>query len=180
MIIILTAEYQQQFQPESKLPFTPQLHADAPANAEAAANAQALLDAQAAENMQAAADALAAENAQAAVNAQALEDAQAAQALADAQAVQLRQAAEDQIQVRCDQIITGRNFAYDRALEIVQDEEYLDDSDFDEIRLRHQKRSVDTKPTFPETVLIISKMLTSLFEGKKKSSLTILKSAKVD
>ena len=30
--------------------------------------------------------------------------------------------------------ISGRRFAYERALDIVQSEEYLDDSDFDEIR----------------------------------------------
>ena len=31
-------------------------------------------------------------------------------------------------------IITGRQFSYDRALQIVQDETYLEDSDFDEIK----------------------------------------------
>ena len=31
----------------------------------------------------------------------------------------------------CDQQITFRNFDYSRALEVVQDEEYLDDVDFD-------------------------------------------------
>ena len=31
-------------------------------------------------------------------------------------------------------IITGRQLPYDRALQIVQDETYLEDSDFDEIR----------------------------------------------
>jgi len=30
----------------------------------------------------------------------------------------------------CDQQITGRNFAYDRALRVIEDEEYLDDIDF--------------------------------------------------
>ena len=30
--------------------------------------------------------------------------------------------------------ISGRKFGYDRSLEIVQDEEYLEDVDFDEIR----------------------------------------------
>ena len=30
--------------------------------------------------------------------------------------------------------ISGRQFGYDRALEIIQDEEYLEDADFDEIR----------------------------------------------
>ena len=29
---------------------------------------------------------------------------------------------------------TGRNFAYDRALTIIEDEEYLEDFDFDDIR----------------------------------------------
>ena len=38
----------------------------------------------------------------------------------------------------CDQLITGRNLAYSRALEIIQDEEYLDDSDFDEIRYKRR------------------------------------------
>ena len=42
----------------------------------------------------------------------------------------------------CDQAITFRNFDYSRALEIVQDEEYLDDSDFDEIRLRRKQGEV--------------------------------------
>ena len=31
-------------------------------------------------------------------------------------------------------IVIGRQFGYNRALEIVQDEQYLEDSDFDEIR----------------------------------------------
>ena len=31
-------------------------------------------------------------------------------------------------------IVIGRQFGYDRALEIVQDEQYLEDSDFDEIK----------------------------------------------
>ena len=31
-------------------------------------------------------------------------------------------------------IITGRQFSYDRALQIMQDETYLENSDFDEIR----------------------------------------------
>jgi hypothetical protein len=36
----------------------------------------------------------------------------------------------------CDQLITGRNLEYNRALEIIQNEEYLDGSDFDEIKVR--------------------------------------------
>jgi len=42
----------------------------------------------------------------------------------------------------CDQAITFRNFDYARALEVVQDEEYLDDVDFDEIRLRRKQGEV--------------------------------------
>ena len=30
--------------------------------------------------------------------------------------------------------ILGRNFQYDQALEIIQDEEYLEDADFDDIK----------------------------------------------
>jgi ABC-type phosphate transport system ATPase subunit len=42
----------------------------------------------------------------------------------------------------CDQAITFRNFNYARALEVVQDEQYLDDIDFDEIRLRRKQGEV--------------------------------------
>ena len=42
----------------------------------------------------------------------------------------------------CDQAITFRNFDYERALEIVQDEEYLDDVNFDEIRLSRKQGEV--------------------------------------
>merc|ERR1712223_2249487 len=34
----------------------------------------------------------------------------------------------------CDQVITGRQFQYDEALTIIQDEEYLEDADFDDIK----------------------------------------------
>ena len=43
---------------------------------------------------------------------------------------------------KCDQTITGRNFMYSRALDIIQNEEYLDQSDFDEIRYKRKLRSV--------------------------------------
>merc|ERR1712066_1142741 len=36
----------------------------------------------------------------------------------------------------CNQVITGRQFPYERSLEIIQNEEYLEDSDIDEIRRR--------------------------------------------
>ena len=42
----------------------------------------------------------------------------------------------------CDQAITYRNFNYARALEVVQDEEYLDDVDFDAIRFRRKQGEV--------------------------------------
>ena len=42
----------------------------------------------------------------------------------------------------CDQITTFRNFDYSRALEIVQDEEYLDDVNFDEIRVSRKQGEV--------------------------------------
>ena len=40
--------------------------------------------------------------------------------------------------------ISGRQFGYDRALEIIQDEEYLDDADFDEIRQSIYIRTVSS------------------------------------
>ena len=43
---------------------------------------------------------------------------------------------------KCDQTITGRNFMYSRALDIIQNEEYLDLSDFDEIRYKRKLKSV--------------------------------------
>ena len=42
----------------------------------------------------------------------------------------------------CDQAITFRNFDYSRALEIVQEEEYLEDVNFDEIRLSRKQGKV--------------------------------------
>ena len=42
----------------------------------------------------------------------------------------------------CDQAITFRDFDYARALDIIQDEEYLDDVDFDEIRLSRKQGEV--------------------------------------
>ena len=40
--------------------------------------------------------------------------------------------------------ISGRQFGYDRALEIIQDEEYLDDADFNEIRYSIYIRTVSS------------------------------------
>ena len=48
--------------------------------------------------------------------------------------------AESQQCRRCDQIISGRNLAYSRALEIIQEEEYLDEEEFDQIRYKRNLR----------------------------------------
>ena len=53
----------------------------------------------------------------------------------------------------CDQFISGRNLPYERALSIIQDEEYLDDSDFDEIRY---KRRYDSQLYNEGKILIFS------------------------
>ena len=47
-----------------------------------------------------------------------------------------------QICQRCDQTITGRNFNYAAALTIIQDEEYLEEADFDDIRRYRYKRQI--------------------------------------
>ena len=44
----------------------------------------------------------------------------------------------------CDQIIIGRNFAYRRALEVIQNEEYVDFIDTDILR---KKRDLEVKNT---------------------------------
>merc|ERR1712226_824934 len=48
---------------------------------------------------------------------------------------------------QCDQIITGRNLLYSRALEIVQNEDYLSEADLDLIRRRY-KRQANTSDIF--------------------------------
>ena len=40
----------------------------------------------------------------------------------------------------CDQTITGRNFRYSAALDIIQEEIYLEEADFDDIRRHRYKR----------------------------------------
>ena len=67
--------------------------------------------------------------------------------------------AESQQCRRCDQIISGRNLAYSRALEIIQEEEYLDEEEFDEIRY---KRNLRVKNEF-------RKKHTNVFERVKRS-----------
>ena len=47
---------------------------------------------------------------------------------------------------QCDQIISGRNLLYSRALEIVQNEEYLTEADLDLIRRRYKRQSIDQMP----------------------------------
>ena len=50
---------------------------------------------------------------------------------------------------QCDQIISGRNLLYSRALEIVQNEEYLTEADLDLIRRRYKRQSTDQMPSIP-------------------------------
>ena len=49
-----------------------------------------------------------------------------------------------QVCQRCDQTITGRNFNYAAALEIIQDEEYLEEADFDDIRRYRFRRNTNS------------------------------------
>ena len=53
---------------------------------------------------------------------------------------------------QCSQSVTGRRLSYARALEIIQDEEYLDETDFDIIRKHHrQKRPAPATTTTTTT-----------------------------
>ena len=55
-------------------------------------------------------------------------------------------------QRQCDQIISGRNLLYSRALEIVQNEEYLTEADLNLIRRRYKRQNTPTdqgSPTIP-------------------------------
>ena len=42
----------------------------------------------------------------------------------------------------CDRTVTGRNFDYASALSFIQDEEYLENEDFDDIRLIHRQGEI--------------------------------------
>jgi len=48
--------------------------------------------------------------------------------------------ANSQLCQKCDQTISGRNFNYADVLEIIQDEDYLEEADFDDIRRHRYKR----------------------------------------
>ncbi|TRY70447.1 hypothetical protein TCAL_05921, partial [Tigriopus californicus] len=63
------------------------------------------------------------------------------------QAPQPDLSSDDCLERVCDQIITGRDLTYERALEILQDEEYLDATDFDVVRRhrRFKRRSEERK-----------------------------------
>ena len=69
--------------------------------------------------------------------------------------------AESQQCRRCDQIISGRNLAYSRALEIIQEEDYLDEDEFDEIRY---KRHLKVKKTYK-----VRKKYGKLLASRKRS-----------
>ena len=61
----------------------------------------------------------------------------------------------------------GRNFGYDRALEIIEDEEYLDDIDFDEIR---RLRRTDTNYQLLDIVRKIGTFDNSVNVPKQKQN----------
>ena len=51
----------------------------------------------------------------------------------------------------CDRTVTGRNFDYNSALSIIQGEDYLEDEDFDDIRLfRKQGEVIQALESFEE------------------------------
>ena len=49
----------------------------------------------------------------------------------------------------CSQEITGRNFEYRTALQIIQDEDYLDEADFDDIRIKRRYYSRGKNGKYP-------------------------------
>ena len=51
--------------------------------------------------------------------------------------------AKSQLCQKCDQTISGRNFNYADVLEIIQDEDYLEEADFDDIRRHRYKRHLN-------------------------------------
>ena len=54
---------------------------------------------------------------------------------------------------QCNQIITGRRLSYARALEIIQEEEYLDEADFDIIRHVSHVQLTQMDPFFSRKIL---------------------------
>jgi hypothetical protein len=54
----------------------------------------------------------------------------------------------------CDQSITGRNLPFSRALEIVQNEEYLDEADLDIIRRRHDINIIEGIENFDKDLIL--------------------------
>ena len=69
----------------------------------------------------------------------------------------------------CDQAIIFRNFDYSRALEIVQDEEYLDDVDL------MKSDSVANKEKFLNTLTVLKKKLPIILSNHFMKFLKTLK-----
>ena len=63
----------------------------------------------------------------------------------------------------CDQIITGRNLMYGRALQIVQNEEYLNEADLNVIRRR--KRRVKRQKAIVDNVSALKQNLSKLYDA---------------
>ena len=77
---------------------------------------------------------------------------------------------------KCDQQITGRNFQYSNALEIIQDESYLDGADFDDIRAkrylkkqRKKKRDLKYDATFLTTYPVFANPFFATSFGRLKT-----------
>ena len=67
----------------------------------------------------------------------------------------------------CDRTVTGRNFDYNSALRIIQQEDYLEDEDFDDIRLFHKQGEViQAIESFEEKIADNNQLL-----GKRKGFL---------
>ena len=64
----------------------------------------------------------------------------------------------------CDRTISGRNFDYARALEIIQDEEYLEPEDFDEMRFyRKHGKIVEAIEKLEETYALNNRIPHKLY-----------------
>ena len=62
---------------------------------------------------------------------------------------------------QCDQLISGRNLLYSRALEIVQNEEYLTEADLNLIRRRYRRQSTNGQSMIPSISTVFSNPVTT-------------------
>ena len=81
----------------------------------------------------------------------------------------------------CDQTITGRNLKYKQALDIVQSEEYLMATDFDEIykyKIKRWGKFQGYRNRYIKLIMDISKGLCVLKQGPSHCFFTIMKTQK--